>query len=79
MSEIPSACAACGGSCEDGFLLDQKEGGYVPGMWIEGQPEWSFWRGTKIGERRQYRLQALRCTKCGKVELFARESAQYPQ
>jgi hypothetical protein len=79
MTEVPLVCAACGGTCEEGFLRDVMHGGYKPGMWVEGPPEKSFWSGTKVGDRRQYRVQAFRCVKCGKVELFARESGEYPK
>src|SRR5262249_24068448 len=72
------ACV-CGGALETGFIRDMIEGGFKPGMWVEGQPEWSFWRGTKSQDRKQYRVEAFRCLKCGRLELFARQRGEYPQ
>jgi hypothetical protein len=73
MSEVPPVCAICGGTCEEGFLRDMMDvGSMTAGTWVEGQPEIAF-GGTLVGGalRRQYRLQAFRCVKCGKVELLA--------
>lgn len=72
-------CAVCGGAREEGFLWDIFEGGAKPGRWIEGKPERSFWRGTNTGDRRSFRVQAFRCVECGRVELFARESSEFPE
>ena len=72
---VDSKCAKCGGAMEEGFVRDVLQGGCTPATWVEGQPEWSFWSGTKTSGKEQFRLQAFRCAKCGLVELYARKPA----
>lgn len=65
-------CPLCGGVMEVGFLMDRMHGGQMPGEWVEGTPEKSFWRGTALGGRRRFVMDAWRCADCGQVLLFAK-------
>jgi ribosomal protein L37E len=73
MADKATKCTACGGTLERGFMLDHTHGGYVAAEWVEGAPEWSFWRGTKVSGKRRMKVEAMRCSSCGRVELYARE------
>ena len=55
---------------EEGFLLDLTYGGRVAASWVEGKPEKSFF-GVKIRGKR-LPIKAFRCTKCDRIELYAR-------
>ncbi|KAA3663996.1 MAG: hypothetical protein DWQ04_07975 [Chloroflexi bacterium] len=56
---------------ELGYLSDVWKGGIIPGTWIEGEPEKSFWTGTKVKGKRRLAISAFRCTECGYLELYA--------
>ena len=75
MKAVELVCP-CGGTLEVGFLRDKMEGGVAPGAWVEGPPKSSFWTGTVTSGRDQIEIQAYRCRKCGRIELYARESAE---
>jgi hypothetical protein len=44
-----------------------------PATWVEGEPEKSFWSGTKTKGKRQLPVAALRCPRCGRIELYTAE------
>ena len=72
MASGPSSCPRCGGSLEQGFLLDESHGTRKPGKWIEGEPEYWLWN-LKIRGRRQIEITSYRCTRCGLLESYAAE------
>ena len=68
-------CAGCGGSMTRGFVLDHGDYNYkFRQMWVEGAPESSFWSGIKTSDRTAYSVDADRCKRCGRLELYAAES-----
>ena len=73
MSKVSPVCVQCGGTMEDGFILDRTEGGAFPSTWVEGKPQPSFWRGTNITGKERLTVQAFRCLKCGRIDLYAHE------
>lgn len=72
-----ATCQKCDGKLADGFLLDATRAGNIQALWVEGEVREGKLlgmstgvdvSGTKIG------VTALRCTKCGYLELYAKES-----
>jgi hypothetical protein len=58
------------------------EAGFIPGetskvvtvtRWVAGQPEPSFWKGTKISGKEQRAIITYRCPGCGFLESYATE------
>ncbi|HEX8692403.1 MAG TPA: hypothetical protein VF746_08300 [Longimicrobium sp.] len=65
-------CVKCGTPMDFGFLLDRGESNTRLTLeWVEGQPEKSFWAGLKLKGRRRIPVAAVRCQRCGYVELYA--------
>lgn len=65
-------CVACGVRMEEGFIADRGQGDRIkPDTWVEGKPDVSFWSGTKIKGKERFEITALRCPRCGRVELYA--------
>lgn len=57
---------------EEGFVMDIGQGNYKrPSTWVEGQPEPSFWSGTKTQGKHQAQIRSFRCVKCGYLENYA--------
>ncbi len=55
----------------EGFVLDY--GDYQikqQQVWVEGQPEPSFWSGLKTSGREVFTVRALRCNNCGYLEFY---------
>jgi ribosomal protein L37E len=75
MTETPwhRTCLRCGGEMEEGFVLDEGQSGNRFGHWVSGPPEKSVWTGVKLRGRRKLPLTAHRCTRCGAVDLYARD------
>ena len=67
-------CLVCRVRLEDGFIIDRGDRDRVrQATWVEGAPEKSFWRGTKTKGKRQLAVSALRCPRCGRIELYSAE------
>jgi len=65
-------CPACGVRMEEGFIADRGQGDRIkPDTWVEGKPEVTFWSGAKVKGRKRVEVTALRCPRCGRVELYA--------
>ena len=64
-------CPECGGSMEEGFLLDLSHGSQKPANWVEGAPEKSFWVGTKVKGKEKFPIVAFRCRRCGLLKSYA--------
>jgi len=61
----------CGEEMEKGFILDMGDATWLVPRWIAGEPEPSFWTGTKIRGKEQHEIQTFRCAKCGYLESYA--------
>ena len=64
-----------------GFTLEMTNTAYLPTLWIEGQPEPSYWTLTKIKGKPQWRVVSYRCRACGFLESYATEewTGKFPQ
>ena len=67
-------CPKCEGEMQEGFILDESHGGHLVSRWVAGKPEASFWMGTKVDGKELRHIQSFRCTNCGYLESYARES-----
>jgi hypothetical protein len=57
---------------EEGFIADRGQGDRIkPDTWVAGKPEVTFWSGAKVKGRERIEVTALRCPRCGRVELYA--------
>ncbi|HEX9800780.1 MAG TPA: hypothetical protein VGC00_11500 [Thermoanaerobaculia bacterium] len=75
-SNASRPCGACGSTLEEGFLLDRRQSlEAFSQLWIEGEPERSWLAGVKWRGRRRAEVVAMRCRKCGRLELWAPELA----
>ena len=72
--KAPLACAKCGGSMIEGFLVDQGHGQARVGTWQEGEPKRSIWVGVKQVKKSQLEVTSFRCRRCGYLESYAMES-----
>ncbi len=64
-------CLKCGGVMREGFVLDV--GDYQvkqQQIWIEGEPETSFWSGLKTKNRAAFHVKAYRCAVCNFLEFY---------
>ena len=57
----------------EGFIADYTHGAIRPSDWVEGEPVKSFWSGTKIRDKKQYKVETYRCENCGYLESYAKE------
>lgn len=64
-------CAKCGGEMETGFVPDYTHGGILNLYWHPGDPEPSFWFGTKVEKNELIPVQTYRCEDCGYLEFYA--------
>ena len=73
MSDIKRtlSCPKCGSDMEIGFLLDNAPYANVPSIWVEGLPERSYWRLTKIKGKVKRKVDVYRCVACGFLESYA--------
>jgi hypothetical protein len=55
----------------EGFLLDRTRNDRTNARWVEGAPRRSFWRGLDLRGRMSLPVTALRCPRCGYLELYA--------
>jgi hypothetical protein len=53
------------------FILDHGDGNSKrQQIWVEGQPEPSFWSGIKTSGRTAFNVQAFRCVSCNFLEFY---------
>lgn len=58
-----SACPKCNNVMEEGFVVDNADGGArLQSHWVEGQPEQSWLTGVKTRGRRKLAVTTTRCT-----------------
>ena len=71
-------CPKCSGAMAEGFIIDHGDYEYKrQQMWIEGQPEASFWSGLKTSNRDAFNVQALRCADCNFLEFYTTEKVDF--
>ncbi len=63
------SCTKCGGTMEQGFILEKSQGNHVS-FWCKGPPEESWWAGLKATPG--YPIGTFRCASCGYLESYAR-------
>ncbi len=66
-------CPKCDGPMAEGFVLDRTYGANLQSIWVDGEPEKSFWTGVAVGDRQKIPVTTLRCGRCGYLESFAVE------
>jgi hypothetical protein len=64
-------CPKCRVEMEEGFVKDETYGAVRPSKWMEGEPETSFWTGTKTRGKKQVQIRTFRCPHCGYLESYA--------
>ncbi len=64
-------CSECGGTMQEGYILDVTRGGRIPSSWIEGKPEKDFWQGLNIEGKQVFYIAAYRCKDCGFLKFYA--------
>lgn len=57
---------------ETGLVIDRTYGRVEVSTWIGGLPA-RGWLGVKVGGKKQYPIQAFRCSSCGYLESYALE------
>ena len=55
---------------QEGFINDFS----TAAQWVAGKPDKGFFAGAKISSKEKHFIQTFRCTKCGYLESYARES-----
>jgi hypothetical protein len=69
--DVNTACTECGGSMEDGSVVDFRRNMATAGEWVAGEVVASGWTGAlKNAER--FVIDAYRCVDCGSLKLYAR-------
>ena len=72
MNSTPQ-CPKCQTQMGPGYIMDRTHhSSQAPATWVEGEPEPSFWWGTKIAGKEQVQVHTFRCPKCGYLESYAR-------
>lgn len=67
-------CIKCNGAMTVGFVLDRGDMDYQrQQIWIEGQPEKSFWSGLDTAKREKLHVRAFRYADCNFLEFYATE------
>lgn len=67
-------CPVCRVRLEDGIIMNKGDRDRVrQSTWVEGEPEKSFWSGTKTKGKKRLAVSALRCPRCGRIELYTAE------
>ena len=67
-------CSKCGGKMLRGFIFDRGHYEHKEQqVWVEGEPERSFWSGVKNKDRNTYSVDAYRCSDCGRLEFYTTE------
>jgi phage FluMu protein Com len=72
MTAINIKCPKCNEEMEEGFIADYTHGAVLVSKWVEGEPEKSFWLGTKTRGKEKVKVKTYRCSGCGYLESYAR-------
>ena len=73
MASRSLSCPRCGGSMDEGFILDESHGTMKSQKWVAGAPELSFWFGLKLRGKQRLDVSTYRCGRCGYLESYASE------
>ncbi len=66
-------CPKCQGEMKQGFVPEYGDFSQVtPTDWIEGPPQKTLLRGTKVTEKTTIEIEAYRCSHCEFIELYAK-------
>jgi hypothetical protein len=71
------SCSSCGHEeLEPGFVSDSggNSDGNGYGRWVRGELEVGMLGGAKLTGRKQFEVQAFRCTRCSLLHLFAADA-----
>jgi predicted nucleic-acid-binding Zn-ribbon protein len=72
MAAMSLVCPKCSGRMESGHLPDTGYGQVLQSSWAPGEPVVRrFVGGIKSNPKEQLPITALRCSKCGYLELYA--------
>jgi ribosomal protein L37E len=72
MASRSISCPRCGGSMEQGYMVDVSYGHTAVPKWVEGEPVSSFWSsGLKLRGKEQRDVSTYRCQRCGYLESYA--------
>jgi predicted nucleic-acid-binding Zn-ribbon protein len=71
MASRSLSCPRCGGSMEQGFIVDEGYGKKLVSAWIAGEPQKSFWAGLRVSARERVEVATYRCRQCGYLESYA--------
>jgi predicted nucleic-acid-binding Zn-ribbon protein len=72
-------CPKCASPMEEGYMLDLGHLNVGNRLrWVSGLPETGFWGVLKVRGRKQKATLALRCVRCGFLEIFAPEVGDDP-
>ncbi|HYJ79732.1 MAG TPA: hypothetical protein VEW03_09040 [Longimicrobiaceae bacterium] len=63
------ACPKCGSSMAAGYLLSKGSSEVAVSDWVEGLPDKRWW-GLNLKNRTRIPITALRCNRCGFLELY---------
>jgi len=64
-------CPKCAAEMMEGYLLDRFDNAAKrQALWIEGEPEESFWAGVETSDRLVYTVQASRWQRCNYLEFY---------
>ncbi len=66
-----TTCAKCQGRMSEGALVDTGYGAYSVLDFQPGKPSVSRWFGLQVRRKELLPTRAMRCERCGYVELYA--------
>ena len=69
-AEDKQTCSRCGGALSPGFIEDTGQGARGRARWIPGELELGPLGGTRKWGKDRYDIDAYRCDRCGRLELF---------
>jgi DNA-directed RNA polymerase subunit RPC12/RpoP len=69
-------CGKCSSEMNRGFIADRSDASYMQTLFVEGEPEHAQLFGIRgdnlnVSGKTLYPLRALRCSRCGYVEIYA--------
>ena len=72
MPQDPEKCEKCGGTMEQGFVVDMSYMACEVSSWGKGVPRAGFLGGTKLPSGTRIPIRIFRCDECGYLEHYAR-------
>lgn len=72
MSPNSLICSKCGGSLNEGFIIEHALGNTAfSAKWHPGKPECNVFGGTQIEKDQLIPIRSYRCEQCGFLEFYA--------